>query len=35
MLGEFINTVMLFNVLKKFEDLIVSGNGTTDKTQDF
>lgn len=31
LLVEFINQVMLFNVLKKFENLIVSGNGTTDK----
>ena len=30
-LVEFINQVMLFGALKKFEDLIISGNGTTDK----
>jgi HK97 family phage major capsid protein len=31
MLAEFINQILLFEVLRKFEDLIVSGNGTTDK----
>jgi HK97 family phage major capsid protein len=31
MLVEFINQVLLFEVLRRFEDLIVSGNGTTDK----
>ncbi len=31
LLVEFINQVMLFSALKKFENLIVSGNGTTDK----
>jgi len=31
LLASFINTVMLFDVLKKYEDLVVSGNGTTDK----
>jgi HK97 family phage major capsid protein len=31
LLVEFINQVMLFSALKRFENLIVSGNGTTDK----
>jgi len=31
LLAGFINEIMLFNVLKKFEDLIVGGNGTTDR----
>jgi HK97 family phage major capsid protein len=31
LLVEFINQVMLFGAMKKFENLIVSGNGTTDK----
>jgi HK97 family phage major capsid protein len=31
LLVEFINQVLLFNTLKKFENLVVSGNGTTDK----
>ena len=31
LLVEFINQVMLFGALKKFEDLVIAGNGTTDK----
>jgi HK97 family phage major capsid protein len=31
LLVEFINQVMLFSALKKFENLIISGNGTSDK----
>jgi HK97 family phage major capsid protein len=31
LLVEFLNQVMLFGALKKFENLIVSGNGTSDK----
>ncbi len=31
MLVEFINQVMLFSALKKFENLVISGNGTTDQ----
>jgi HK97 family phage major capsid protein len=30
-LAEFVNQVLLFGVMKKFENLCVSGNGTTDK----
>jgi HK97 family phage major capsid protein len=31
LLVEFINQVMLFWALKKFENLVIAGNGTTDK----
>lgn len=31
LLQSFINRVMMFGVMKKFENLVVAGNGTTDK----
>ncbi|HTY55765.1 MAG TPA: phage major capsid protein, partial [Candidatus Binataceae bacterium] len=31
LLAEFINQILLFEALRKFEDLVIAGNGTTDK----